>query len=266
MAKTQDSKDLSVSLNFRPYHNNDNSIVINLKFYMHLLLVLLGVRPSISSQLRDLILPKRPAKTTKAVSAIKSEKSKSRSRSKSKSKSSDSPLPDLLTVLSNFPATRTTSAYVILSDGTTTAVMEKDRTTATTRTSTSFIVATNHDAAYEGAPGSHTAHAKHSVAGMQDLVDESMDRKGCVVANWQRAVRAQWRGRRKCQEWEVAISKKELLEWVTDYPVTNEQTHYAAVLDPRRGEVAWVKHWETTAVPCDSSSGVGSMVDVSDDE
>ncbi|KAF2816310.1 uncharacterized protein BDZ99DRAFT_484962 [Mytilinidion resinicola] len=249
-------QDLSVSLNFRPYHNNDNSKLANLKFYTHLAFVLLGFRPSIASHLRDLILPKRPASPSKPPSSIKTEKSKA----------DQTPLPDLATILSTLPSTPTTSAYLILSDGTTTAVMEKDRITATTRTSTSFITATNHDAAYEGKSGTHVAHAKHSAVGMQGLVDESLDRKGCVVASWKRAVRQyrQGRGKRRAPEDEVWITKEQLVDMVTDYPITNECTHYAAILDPQRGEVAWARCWETTAVPMYESSGAGSMVDVSD--
>lgn len=146
--------------------------------------------------------------------------------------------------------------------------MEKDRVTAITHTSTSFIVVTNHDAVYDDAPGTHLAHAQNLTSiGLDELVSESMERKKCMAEKWRLAARAYRRkqGNRKARAHEVTVSKEILMAWVMDYPITKEYTHYAALLDPKTGEVAWARHWETTAVPYDSS-GAGSMIDLSEEE
>src|SRR5204863_9669104 len=46
---------LSISLNFRP-NRNKSTFISNLRFYSHVLLVILGFRPSITSVLRQLLL------------------------------------------------------------------------------------------------------------------------------------------------------------------------------------------------------------------
>ncbi|OCL06166.1 hypothetical protein AOQ84DRAFT_297508 [Glonium stellatum] len=236
-------KDLSVSLNFRPYHNDDDSKMANVRFYGHHLLVLLGLRPSISSNLRDLIIPKRYGSKP--------------------SKGTTKPLPGLSEIMDEFPAIPTTAAYLIFSDGEHTAVMEKDRVTASTRTSKTFIVATNHDTAYEGDAPGHVPHAKqHTAIGMQDLIDESMDRKGCITAKWKRACRRYRRAHPDATDDDVSISKKTLIDWVEDYPITNEETHFAAIMDPKAGGVAWISRWEYSAVAmADDSSGAGTIMD-----
>ncbi|OCK75901.1 hypothetical protein K432DRAFT_307562 [Lepidopterella palustris CBS 459.81] len=235
-------KDLSVSLNFRPYHNDDTSRVTNFKFYGHHLLVLLGLRPSISSNLRELVIPKRNASIL--------------------SKRTAKPLPSLVEIMQDFPAKPTTAAYLIFSDGETTAVMEKDRVTADVRTSKSFIVATNHDASCEGSSKQYVTRAKQHIAlGMQDLVDESMDRKACISKKWKSVSRKYMRSHPEGTIDDVYITKENLMDWVEDYPITNEETHFAAILDPKTGDVTWIRRWENTAVPpADGTSSTCSYV------
>lgn len=55
-------KGLSVSLNFRPYHNASGISLENARYYWNTVLVLLGRRPSVTTVIRDFLLP-RPAET-----------------------------------------------------------------------------------------------------------------------------------------------------------------------------------------------------------
>ncbi|KAF2465183.1 uncharacterized protein BDR25DRAFT_160457, partial [Lindgomyces ingoldianus] len=250
---------LSVSLNFRPYHNNDDSRWSNTKFYIHHLLVLLGFRPCISSHIRDFILKKTknshpyfwmgpmPSPTTRL------------------------PLPSLAHILKAFPAIPTTAAYLILSDGDHTAVLEKDRITAQSILSSSFITATNHDVSYElpsvtGVQAAQATHSKthHFGIGMKDLVEESMDRKRCMVAKWERRCRSLRQkqkqepeqsqhqrlstGRRRRRDVALQLEKdegyvsfNELKEWLLEFPTTNDETHFVTIMDPRKGTVEWVR-------------------------
>lgn len=50
-------KGLSLSLNFRGVHNGSNELLANVKYYGYLAMVVLGLRPSISSTLRSYLIP-----------------------------------------------------------------------------------------------------------------------------------------------------------------------------------------------------------------
>lgn len=217
-------KSLSISLNFRPNHNDNTSKLSNFKFYSHHLLVLLGLRPSISSVLRGYIFA--PFRNHNGS--------------------------DLASIVQSLPSTSSTASYVIASDGITTAIFEKDRITAKTTCSSSFIVATNHDVSLEAplvsserqkSAGVRPSH-QQNVTGIEDLVAESIDRKGCVTAKWQRAVARYRKGHPGASEDEVCVSQSEVVSWLEEYPITNECTHFATVMDPKLGEVVWVRRYE----------------------
>ena len=260
-------KDLSASLNFRPVHDTKK----NLAFYLNHLLVLLGRRQSISSLLRECILPQSP----------------------------DSKLAKLDDIVANVPSMPTTAVYLIFSDGSKTVTMEKDVNTAVVCSSESFIVATNHDYQPDAVPAEIVAQAKRGnhvglslvspdAQFMADLIEDSVDRRCFMQRRWykkvrkmQESVRASQESARKKSEEEdqheslgsrtsqrlsekreeekaereriaaldpsdesnVAVTRKELIFWLTAYPILNETTHYAVVMDPARGKPVWVKRY-----------------------
>jgi hypothetical protein len=203
---------LSTSLNFRPYHNNDTNFFANAKFRFQQLAVLLGWQPSIASLLRDFILP-RSTMLSRDVAQI-----------------AHAPRYTPADISTTLPSIRSTAAYLIFTTPVQTTILEKDRVSATIHTSSTFIAATNHDAA--APPPRKTAHP----IGMQDLIDESEDRKRCLTEK-----RERWRRRRRGRPVEFDI----LREWMTEYPTVNECTHYVCVMDPGEGVVRWVVKWDT---------------------
>ncbi|KAK0653335.1 hypothetical protein DIS24_g6142 [Lasiodiplodia hormozganensis] len=208
---------LSLSLNFRPYHNNDVSNSENFKFYSNLLLMLLGFRPSISSRLRDLVIPHVGPKGGKPKVE----------------------LWDLETIKKKFPSLPSTAAYLIFSDGEETTVLEKDRVTATVRSSNSFITITNCDVNTVDSSDNTTKKPKAKLCHIQDLIHEAEDRRERIEARWNRA---RERSKKKGAG-ELSVSPADVVKWVQKYPTTNETTHYAVVMDPKAGEVVWVKRW-----------------------
>jgi hypothetical protein len=275
---------LSMSLNFRPNHDASTRLA-NFRFYSHHLLILLGLRPSISSHLRQLLVPSR---------------------------FSEKPL-SLARIAEALPNIPTTACYAIFSDGVETITLEKDHRTAITRSSTSFIVTTNHDVATPQAAKSETLEGSNPQlqrnVGIADVIEESTERRNCMLANWERKVRSArrtaqneqkrqgpgadalpapsdpntrvTRSRRRDNpassssslpnpqssrfstsssssaldtaqnrnpedldlDLQVAASEQEIIKWVLTWPITNECTHFAAVLDPARGHVAWVQRF-----------------------
>lgn len=242
-------KGLSVSLNFRPYHNDDGSKWANVKLYSHLLFVLLGWRPSICAHMRDLVLPIEK-ELKRGRREIKKEDHGSKPDDHEKYNYTYNSPAD---IAKNFPFTPTTAAYLIFCDGAQTLILEKDRITAKPLLSSSFITVTNHDTSYEPsttlssntpASATHAAHAKaHQLnTGMDVLVDESMDRKGCMTYAWAARLKAL-----KLKEGEGErgyVGLEQLKEWLLGYPVSNEQTHFVAIMDPTEGNLRWVRCWE----------------------
>ncbi|KAJ5108596.1 beta subunit of N-acylethanolamine-hydrolyzing acid amidase-domain-containing protein [Penicillium angulare] len=267
-------KDLSASLNFRPVHDTTR----NFAFYANHLFVLLGLRQSISSLVRQCILLP-PGEVT--------EKSK---------------FSTLADIVANVPRMATTAAYLIFSDGSTTVTMEKDHRTAVVRSSSSFIVTTNHDQGSDSLPTEAVADAKRQnhfgltlVASdgqaITDLIEDSNERRECIQRRWNRGVREQneltnnvstieennsfaepsgsrssLRLRKRREEEErleearrermvsldldddsgTSITKSQVVDWLTTFPVLNETTHYATIMDPSLGKLAWVRRYDTS--------------------
>jgi hypothetical protein len=260
-------KDLSMSLNFRGVHNATTRAG-HFKFYLHHLLVLLGLRQSISSLLRSHLLGNLGLQN---------------------------PCPSsLATLATEIPSKRSTAAYLIFSDGRTTVTMEKDYRTALLRHSKSFIVMTNHDLNLPTEIGSHEDSTRPELASLVDVLSESSHRRKCIADKWRSKVRkAERRTKRDAriagslnkhteagldaasldsltarsglvnaetkyilQNTEVAfcssdiedyvtITSDETISWVSAWPTTNECTHFAAVLDPKTGQVMWTQRYLT---------------------
>jgi hypothetical protein len=185
------------------------------------LAVLLGLRPSIASILRSFILP------------VQQPHSKN-----------PSPLLELAEITQNLPSTKTTPCYIICSNGKETIVFEKDLATAHIRSSKTFIAQTNHDISCEG-DHSHPSHASKmaDMIGMDDLIEDSTERKDCIEAKWRSAVKQFCERHEGAGEDDVSVSIESVEGWMGCWPTANECTHYACVMDPTKGEVVWVRRW-----------------------
>jgi len=252
-------QDLSMSVNFRAVHNA-SCRRDHFKFYLHHVLVLLGLRQSISSLVRSYLFDESDEKVCGKPKSLRS-------------------------VADEVPAKRSTAAYLTFSDGNSTVTIEKDYKTAIVRQSQSFIAITNHDldpgegsdAVEPSLEASVTPNAV-KLAEMQQFLEESVDRRDCLVKKWRDKVRKERQrqqreaginsvtsnqrrastrsGKRAAQhisgqhdienqavEDSVAITNNEVIAWVSAWPTTNECTHFAAVLDPRVGQVSWVRRY-----------------------
>ncbi|KAK4935259.1 hypothetical protein LTR10_023653 [Elasticomyces elasticus] len=217
---------LSLSLNFRAVHNA-NTRRGQFNFYFHHFLVLLGHRHSISSILRSYTLP---------------------------GDSHNDGAKTLAEISEELAPRHTTAAYLVFCDGHSAIVMEKDYDSGPIRQSDTFIAATNDD---EVAPESGSsaptpaanevaAGASRIAAGLEELLEESRDRLNCITSRWESRVRKAKRESKRHGatdtsqiEAHTTITPAEVIKWISAYPTTNEQTHYATVLDPTTGEVVW---------------------------
>ncbi|KAL1970750.1 hypothetical protein VTN77DRAFT_2584 [Rasamsonia byssochlamydoides] len=265
-------KGLSVSLNFRPIHDTSRKWA-NCRFSFSHLLVLLGTRRSISSLLRLCVLPEaatRPASSW----TLPWWRRKSNNNN---STISASTAPSLSLIQDRIPSEPTTAAYLIFSDGASTVTMEKDHRTAVVRSSSSFIVITNNDQEPDApstrqiAKDKEESHAglglvSGELESMADIIAESDDRRACLQAQWDRKVRRAERERARKRtpsrgqphkqqqsptgeelnsqpDNDTAATPQEVIKWLSTYPVTNETTHFAAIMDPTEGKVVWVRRY-----------------------
>lgn len=243
-------KNLSLSLNFRPTHDASTRLT-TIRFHTHQLLVLLGFRPSISSILRDCLLRQD------SVSHLK-----------------DDTFPSTLeSIERHMPSQKTTAAYLIFSDGTRTITMEKDHRTAIVRSAEDFIVALNHDEAHETSPllpkepwettswneptGSQSHFASRTtptpnphtlnVTGMEDIVAVSIDRKACITRLWQ-SVTPSPAPHNQSQHPSTSLplaytTPQQLSRWLDVYDITNEETHFSTIMDPKAGAILWIRRY-----------------------
>lgn len=222
---------LSISLNFRPTHNASSRLA-SARFYFHHLLMILGFRPTISSILRQCLIP-----------------------SSSASNSVRLPGCTLDSLESDLPGMKTTAAYLILSDGDRTITMEKDNHTALVRSSTDFIVTTNHDQDEELRPKEEIAAQDASsralaVTGMEGIVEDSILRKNAVVHRWESLSNPNKRPSRNSSNKQlVFVTEERVCEWVDTYPTANEETHFSVVMDPKNGKVVYAKVYLNPITP-----------------
>lgn len=241
-------KGFSLSLNFRGVHNDSGNIMANLRYYGHLVMVLLGLRPSISSLLRGYLIPRREERDDIQRHGLRRfARLPSYEQIVQEVSCRDQPL-------------LSTACYLCFSSGHETSVLEKDLATTKLRSSTDFIVVTNADAATNDDQNDSAYRPKVSKAAaeganspmtaLEELIEDANERKACAEQNYGKLLRHRLRSSRSHRGLNGQVSSGSLLPTVDDivslvqrFPTTNECTHFAAVLDPLTGTVAWSRHW-----------------------
>lgn len=226
-------KDLSLSLNFRGLHNDMEKIGSNLRYYSHHLLVFLGLRQSISSLLRSYLLPKQASMSSR--------------QSVPRKLPSYTEIVDQVSCISR--PLPTSACYLCFCNGIETTVFEKDRVTAKMHSAKDFIVITNVDVPdaerFKDPSDIDNAFDNAFSHSLRDVAEEALDRKGCAEHNWRNLLLSKTKtSRPKVGPKEVMVETEDLVELVQKYPTTNEATHFACVMDAKRGAVSWCRMWK----------------------
>lgn len=192
---------LSISFNYRARLKSESSLFQN---RIHHILLLLGLKPSIASLLRQVLL-------------------------------NPEPVPPLQVLASAFKSIKTSSCYLTFCTPSEVLVMEKDLKSAVVRTSEQFLAVTNHDADMEAWSPEYWAEmlAKErllEVSGARGIVEESVERKECLCKLW----------RLKGVD---PVSVDDLKLWLRKHPIRNELTHFSCIMDPsvKGGGLVWVE-------------------------
>jgi hypothetical protein len=232
-------KELSLSLNFRPNRVDNSNFWADMKYGWHHLMVLLGRRQSISSLLRHFLLP-QPARV-RVMSWLPFTK---------KGEKKILEYEDIIKMVGgdggNSRPITTTACYLCFCNGQQTTTIEKDRISAVVRSSTDFIIVTNSDEEYPSDCNAKEDDAKATPAitdaALQEIVAEAKDRIECARHNWNN-LRAAKSKKRPDAGLKTLCTTDDIIGLVQKYPTTNECTHFACVMDPAEGTVAWCKRW-----------------------
>jgi len=217
---------LTMSLNFRPHHCQE-TWKHRAAFRWHQALVVLGFRRSISSVLRRILLDPAPAPGAQPVALGES-------------------LGEghIATILKELSESHGTAAYIILCTPQKVFVVEKDHGSAQVRDSDVFLTAYNHDFADEGNPfllaeaAEELVNSGGDAIGMADLVAYSLDRKAHLDRLYSKKVKA-CRRRVTRELNRDMVTFKDVMTFVRDREICNEETHYAVVMDPSSGAILW---------------------------
>lgn len=146
---------------------------------------------------------------------------------------------------------KTAPCYLILSDGTSATVVEKDLYDGKIRSSDEFIVHTNNDTLTDSAQNPMDIKETPSMLnildeiGMDAFLKDSKERSACVQKKWNalksRQKKKQQAGLGKEKDLIGASVREEtLIGWVRKYPTMNGESHFGCVMDPKKGEIRWL--------------------------
>jgi hypothetical protein len=114
------------------------------------------------------------------------------------------------------------------------------------RSACDFIVQTNHDV--ESTDHRHGENEKRTVRGLEAFLEDSAERRDCFRGKWDDLVRGQEKKKRgeerRGREGEplvMAVREEILRGWAKAYPIMNEYTHFACILDVKAGSIRWLE-------------------------
>ncbi|CVK98008.1 uncharacterized protein FMAN_12149 [Fusarium mangiferae] len=227
-------KGMSLSLNFRPHHSRE-TLRQRLSYRYHQLMVVLGKRQSISSSLREILLGDSTIPGKQSDEAQETDNI-----------SADMQNQYLQQVLTKLSTSSSTAAYLILCQPDRVVVIEKDHRSASIRESDTFLTAYNHDLKDEENPA-HLQQAAAELAegddamGMADLLAYSVERKQELDKLWSKCVRA---CRRRYKLRSDVVTREDVVKFLQNDIIRNEESHYAVIMDPKEGKVMWRRAYE----------------------
>lgn len=195
---------LSMSLNYRATLAGGLEW---LRIVPHWLAVLLGLRPSISSRLRGLLL-------------------------------APTPVPGVEGLVDTSRAWVSSPCYLLFCTPTRVVLLEKGFCSARVMEESWFAAVANHDVEMEewDEDAFRALAARSGGVGMKELVADSRMRKQLVADAWRRRGSTTSGGG-------GTVRLRDVIKWLQIPEVTNECTHFSCVMDPAAGTIVWSRWW-----------------------
>ncbi|KAF5985156.1 hypothetical protein FCOIX_2237 [Fusarium coicis] len=237
-------KGMSLSLNFRPHHARD-TFPQRLSYRYNQAMVVLGQRQSISSSLREILLGDSTMPKKQSDEAHETDDN-----------SSDLHNQYVQQVLTKLSTSSSTAAYLIICQPDRVLIIEKDNRSASIRESDTFLTAYNHDVKDEDNPellqqAAAELAAGEDATGMADAVAYSLERKHDLDKLWKKCVRA---CRRRYKLRNDVVTREDVVKFLQNDMIRNEETHYAVIMDPKEGKVMWSRAYKYVSESQDGSS------------
>lgn len=266
-------KDLSLSLNFRPTHESSNKF----SFYLNHILVLLGKRPSVSSLLRQCLFSFEP-KSRRSGSRLTLHSLDDIVINMPKQPStaaylifSDGQRTVTMEKDVNSAFTRSDTQFIVITnnDQDSDSTPLEDRVDNKLKSNERLALISQEEFTLQDL----IEDSKARRACMQDrwdaktkesrrtqsksLSEERSEEDHIPRPGVRSSLRLRQRAAKRQKQAnlemnalsgdiaisEVAITPQEALQWLTTYPVVNEDTHYAALMDPAEGKIIWVSQY-----------------------
>ncbi|RMZ68200.1 n-acylsphingosine amidohydrolase [Pyrenophora seminiperda CCB06] len=259
-------KGLSVSFNYRPACQ-DKALAggERVRYHWNTLMVLMGKRPSVSTLLRECLLPRLVEQRKGGRGGLFKRWMKKAGKS-GFTVTEKMPAYGVEDVIRLMPTLHTPVGYIIFCTGAETVILEKGFLGGKVLRSSSFLVAANHDAAIDNPPPTKAAiphtlptteedtrcnkhltrrwlawkeeRAREGSEGQspQDM-EKSIQRKKALTKRW-----LDWKEEQERNESQQAsMSLARLLELIQFFPLMNSKTHFLCVMDPHKGAFCWVE-------------------------
>ncbi|KAJ0312402.1 hypothetical protein COL5a_002080 [Colletotrichum fioriniae] len=220
----------------------------------HRIMVLFGLRESVPSTLRRIILNENISiKNAKAYGT------------KGPNPTEDSRKLTLITSIGKkLASSKASPCYLTLCDGKQVVNILKDLHGGKIKTSSVFQIQCNHDPDHRYCCSRMTVrHGADPVQAKlmesEDWIEVSADRQNAFHEKWIEHVRAitngndiTWAKQNSCctdleldaearKYGEIpGVDEAKLREWIATYPTTNESTHFMCIMDPLTGEIRWI--------------------------
>ena len=76
---------------------------------------------------------------------------------------------------------------------------------------------------------------------MQDIIGYSLERKNLALKFWEESSKVPLQD--GCESDVGHVTKDTLADWLIIHPITNEETHYALIMDAKDGKVVWAERY-----------------------
>ncbi|KAK1518057.1 uncharacterized protein CCOS01_12314 [Colletotrichum costaricense] len=260
-------RDILVIIEYVDTNNGSNEVIARsvtyagfvgmltgVRLLRHQIKVLFGLRESVPSMLRRIILKEDISfKNTKAYDT-KDPNPREDSRK----------LAPITSIGKKLASSDASPCYLTLCDGREVVNILKDLYDGKIKTSSVFQIQCNHDPDHRRCCGRMTVrHGADPVQAKlmesEDWIEVSADRQNAFHDKWIEHVRAitngndiTWAKQNSCctgLELDAEASKSgemtgvdeaKLREWIASYPTTNDSTHFMCIMDPLTGEIRWI--------------------------
>ena len=76
---------------------------------------------------------------------------------------------------------------------------------------------------------------------MQDIIGYSLERKNLALKFWEESSNVSLQD--GCESDVGHVTKDTLADWLITHPITNEETHFGAIMDAKDGKVVWAERY-----------------------